>query len=73
LEKEKLEAARKQIEAHGIATFQHIVSDGISDQLLKWKGIEATKELAELSPRGAFELDTSGVGTLGAGRGVAGR
>jgi len=46
LERERLEAERKQIEANGIASFQRIVSDGISPQLLKWKGIEATEHLA---------------------------
>ncbi|MGA8264505.1 MAG: prohibitin family protein [Ignavibacteriaceae bacterium] len=44
--KEKQEAERKRIEAQGIADFQTIVSKGISDQLLKWKGIEATEKLA---------------------------
>jgi len=44
--KEKQEAERKRIEAKGIADFQDIVSKGISDQLLRWKGIEATEKLA---------------------------
>jgi regulator of protease activity HflC (stomatin/prohibitin superfamily) len=44
--KEKQEAERKKIEAEGISSFQKIVTDGINDNLLKWKGIEATKELA---------------------------
>merc|ERR1712227_370789 len=35
------------IEAGGIAEFQKIVSEGISEELLKWKGIEATERLAE--------------------------
>eukprot|EP01080_Neovahlkampfia_damariscottae_P006208 gene6208-10214_t len=47
LEKEKLEAERKRIEAQGISDFQKIVSEGISEQLLVWKGIEATEKLAE--------------------------
>ena len=47
LTKETQEANRKQIEAQGIASFQKIVSEGISDQLLSWKGIEATERLAE--------------------------
>jgi prohibitin 1 len=47
LEKEKQEAERKRIEAQGIQNFQHIVSQGISEQLLRWKGIEATSRLAE--------------------------
>jgi len=46
IEKEKKEAERKRIEAKGIQDFQRIVTEGISDKLLKWKGIEATQELA---------------------------
>jgi len=46
LQKEEQEADRKRIEAKGIADFQDIVSKGISDQLLKWKGIEATEKLS---------------------------
>ncbi len=47
LTKEKQEADRKRIEAQGIADFQRIVTSGISDQLLRWKGIEATLKIAE--------------------------
>merc|ERR1711862_156222 len=46
LQKEKLEAQRKA-EAQGIADFQRIVSQGISEELLQWKGIEATTAFAE--------------------------
>lgn len=46
LQKEKQEAERKRIEAEGIATFQKIVAEGINENLLKWRGIKATKELA---------------------------
>jgi len=49
LTREKQEAERKRIEAKGIADFQEIVSKGISEQLLKWKGIEATEKLANSS------------------------
>ena len=49
LAKEEQEAQRKQIEAQGIQNFQRIVSQGISEQLLRWKGIEATSHLAESS------------------------
>jgi regulator of protease activity HflC (stomatin/prohibitin superfamily) len=49
LEKERQEAERKAIEAKGISDFQSIVSKGISDQLLAWKGIEATQQLAHSS------------------------
>ncbi len=47
--KEKQEADRKRIEAQGISDFQKIVQQGISEQLLRWKGIEATEKLA-MSP-----------------------
>jgi regulator of protease activity HflC (stomatin/prohibitin superfamily) len=46
LSKEKLEAERKRIEAQGIADFQKIVTAGISEPLLRWKGIEATERIA---------------------------
>lgn len=46
LQKERQEAERKRIEAQGIADFQRIVAQGISPQLLTWKGIEATEKLA---------------------------
>jgi regulator of protease activity HflC (stomatin/prohibitin superfamily) len=49
LAKEQQEAERKRIEAQGIADFQKIVAQGISAQLLEWKGIEATEKLA-MSP-----------------------
>ena len=47
--KERQEADRKRIEAKGIADFQTIVAAGISEQLLRWKGIEATEKIA-MSP-----------------------
>jgi regulator of protease activity HflC (stomatin/prohibitin superfamily) len=43
---EKKEAERKRIEAQGIADFQRIVSSGLTPELLRWKGIEATEKLA---------------------------
>lgn len=46
LQKERQEAERKRIEAQGIADFQRIVAQGISEPLLAWKGIEATQQLA---------------------------
>lgn len=49
LTKEKQEAERKRIEARGISDFQNIVAQGISEPLLRWKGIEATEKLA-MSP-----------------------
>ncbi len=45
LQRERQEAERKRIEAQGVSDFQRIVSTGISEQLLEWKGIEATEKL----------------------------
>ena len=47
LQKETQEAERKRIEGRGIADFQKIVTEGISDKLLAWKGIEATLEISK--------------------------
>ena len=47
LQREKQEAERKRVEAAGIKDFQDIVTQGISDKLLEWKGIEATMELVK--------------------------
>lgn len=44
--KERQEAQRKTIEAQGIADFQRIVSANVTQALLQWKGIEATKEIS---------------------------
>lgn len=49
LERERLEAERKEIEAKGIQKFQEIVKRGIDENLLAWKGIEATETLAKSS------------------------
>lgn len=43
------EAERKRIEATGIRDFQNTVTPGISENLLRWKGIEATLDLAKSS------------------------
>ncbi len=47
LEREKKESERKRIEAAGIRDFQQIVSTGISDSYLRWRGVEATLQLAQ--------------------------
>jgi regulator of protease activity HflC (stomatin/prohibitin superfamily) len=43
----KQEAERKRIEAEGIRDFQNTVTPGISENFLRWKGIEATLDLAK--------------------------
>jgi prohibitin 1 len=45
--REEQEARRKKIEAQGIADFQRIITQGLTDKLLRWKGVEATIKLAE--------------------------
>ena len=47
IEKASKEAERKKIEAEGIRDFQNIVTQSITEELLQWKGIEATTILAE--------------------------
>ncbi len=59
LQKETQEAQRKRIEAQGIRDFQQIVAQGISPQLLEWKGIEATENLAK-SPNSKIVVIGSG-------------
>jgi regulator of protease activity HflC (stomatin/prohibitin superfamily) len=59
LNRERQEAERKRIEAQGIADFQRIVATGISDELLRWKGIEATEKLAQ-SPNAKVVVVGSG-------------
>ena len=46
LRKETEEAKRKVIEATGIKKFNDIIDSSLSPQLIKWKGIQATQELA---------------------------
>jgi regulator of protease activity HflC (stomatin/prohibitin superfamily) len=59
VEREAEESKRKQIEADGIAAFQKTVSQGISDSYLRWRGIEATLQLA-LSPNAKVVVIGSG-------------
>jgi regulator of protease activity HflC (stomatin/prohibitin superfamily) len=47
LEKERQEADRKQIEAEGIAKYQGIVRQGLTEEYLRFKGIEATERLSQ--------------------------
>jgi prohibitin 1 len=47
LQREQQEAERKRIEAKGIADYNIEVNRGLSEQILKLRGIEATRELAK--------------------------
>lgn len=46
LQREKLEAKRKLVEAEGIRDAQKIISQGLSDKILQWQNIEAFKQLS---------------------------
>ena len=46
IEKERLEAERKRIEAEGEAAYQSIITASLTTQFLRFKGIEATQQLA---------------------------
>src|ERR1700733_3579928 len=59
VQREAEESKRKQIEADGIAAFQKTVSQGISESYLRWRGIEATLELAK-SPNSKIVVIGSG-------------
>jgi regulator of protease activity HflC (stomatin/prohibitin superfamily) len=61
--REEKERQRKTIEAEGIRQFQDIVSEGISERYLKWKGIDATLELAR-SQNSKIVIIGSGQGGL---------
>jgi len=47
LQSAELEADRKRIEAEGISRYNEIISNSLTDNILKQRGIEATLELAE--------------------------
>jgi regulator of protease activity HflC (stomatin/prohibitin superfamily) len=47
VERERRESERKKIEGEGIRDFQQIVSQGISESYLRWRGIDATLQLAQ--------------------------
>jgi regulator of protease activity HflC (stomatin/prohibitin superfamily) len=59
VEREAQESTRKQVEANGIAAFQRIVGQGISESYLRWRGIEATLALAQ-SPNSKVVVIGSG-------------
>lgn len=46
VQREVLESERKATEARGIRTFQQIVASNMSNNYLRWRGIEATLELS---------------------------
>lgn len=49
VQREKLEAQRKLVEAQGIRDAQKVISEGLNDQIIKWQSIEAFRELGKSS------------------------
>ena len=47
LQKERQEADRKRVEAQGIADYQRIISESLTDRQLQYEQIKAMKELAQ--------------------------
>jgi regulator of protease activity HflC (stomatin/prohibitin superfamily) len=47
LQKERQEAERKRVEAQGIADYQRIISEGLTDKQLQYESIKAQLELAK--------------------------
>lgn len=46
LQREKMEAQRKVIEAEGVRDAQKIIGEGLSDKIIKWQTIDAFKKLS---------------------------
>ncbi len=47
LDREKLEAQRKIIEAEGIRDAQSIIAEGLTEEIIQWQSIEAFRELSQ--------------------------
>lgn len=60
LQKEKQEAERKRVEAQGIADYQRIISEGLSDKQLRYEQIKAYKELASSENSKIIVMPSSG-------------
>jgi regulator of protease activity HflC (stomatin/prohibitin superfamily) len=67
LQKERQEADRKRVEAQGIADYQHIISESLTDRQLQYESIKAQLEVAKSpnakviiigKPGSQFILDT---------------
>ncbi|MEB3356187.1 MAG: prohibitin family protein [Synechococcales bacterium] len=63
LERERQEAERKRIEAQGTADAQRIITEGMTDQMLQLRAIEATEALAA-SPNTKVLIVDGGSGGL---------
>ncbi|MFW5761859.1 MAG: prohibitin family protein [Cyclobacteriaceae bacterium] len=49
LQRERLEAQRKMVEAEGIRDAQKIIAEGLSEEIIKYQSIEAFKQLSNSS------------------------
>ncbi|MEM8967386.1 MAG: prohibitin family protein [Bacteroidota bacterium] len=47
LQRERLEAQRKIVEAEGIRDAQQVISEGLNPEIIQWQSIEAFRELAQ--------------------------
>jgi regulator of protease activity HflC (stomatin/prohibitin superfamily) len=63
VKREELESQRKAVEADGIRRFQETVTPAISDEFLRWTGIDATLKLAQ-SPNSKVVIMGNGPGGL---------
>ncbi|MEJ2611884.1 MAG: prohibitin family protein [Candidatus Thiodiazotropha sp.] len=59
---EERERQRKRIEAEGIRSFQEIVAPGITKSYLRWRGIEATLQLAQSNNAKVIVIGSGGDG-----------
>lgn len=64
VQKELKETERKRVEALGIRNFQEIVSSGMTESYLRWRGIEATLELARSNNAKVVVVGNSKTGGL---------
>lgn len=64
VQREQKETERKRIEATGIRNFQEIVSGGMNEAYLRWRGIEATLELARSENAKVVVIGNAGSGGL---------
>lgn len=60
LQKEKQEAERKRVEAQGIADYQRIINEGLTDKQLRYEQIKAYKDMATSSNSKIIVMPSSG-------------
>lgn len=61
LQKERQEADRKRVEAQGIADYQKIISESLTDKQLQYEQIKAMKELAQSQNAKLIMMNGKGV------------